>query len=122
MASVSLTDAWDREVTVSNGLLHYRNRAIDVLTFSDLRVKGKRVLINNFKENNNLPRANIICKDPETAKAIYDYIVETVYPPQSLSLSQTQTQTLSQTLSQLQQHQPLTLWSFLGCSRHSQTA
>jgi hypothetical protein len=112
MSSISLTDAWECEVTVSNGLFRYRNRAIDVLTFSDIRVKGKRVLINNFKENSNLPRANIICKDPETAKAIYDYILESVYPH---PLLQTQTQTQAQA-------QPFTLWSFLGCSRHSHSA
>jgi hypothetical protein len=100
MSSTPLTDAWDREVTVSNGLLHYRNRAIDIVTFSDLRVKGKRVLINNFKENTNLPRANIICKDAVTAKAIYDYIIESVYPPLPNNIVL----------------EP-TLWSFLGCSR-----
>ena len=83
MSSTHLTDAWGREVTISNGLFRYRNRAIDIREFGDIRVKGRRVLINHFKENIHAPRAIIICKDVDSANKLYEYILSEAYPPQS---------------------------------------
>jgi hypothetical protein len=98
---MSLTDAWDRPVTVSNGLFHYRNRAIDVLVINEIRTKGKRVLINHYKRNDGLPTAIIVCKDADAAVALYDYILEQTHPdPVEPDTTH-----------------PLTLWSFLGCGR-----
>lgn len=92
------TDAWDCPITISNGLFKYRNRVIDTITFVEIRLKGKRVLINHYKENKDSPRAIIVCADSDAAKLLYEYILEKVYlVPRN--------------------DESVTLWSFLRCPR-----
>jgi len=79
LAAAQPTDAWGREVTVSNGLLRYRNRAIDLASVDEYRVKGKRVFINYYKGNTGQPKAIIICKDVAAADALYEYILGEAY-------------------------------------------
>lgn len=79
MPSTPLTDAWGREVSISNGLFRYRNRAIDVSAFSEIRVKGRRVLVNHYKENTMEPKAIIICKDIDSANVLYEYILKKAF-------------------------------------------
>ena len=79
MPSTPLTDAWGREVSISNGLFRYRNRAIDVSAFSEIRVKGRRVLVNHYKENTFEPKAIIICKDIDSANVLYEYILKKAF-------------------------------------------
>lgn len=109
MSTQPPTDAWDRPITISNGLFQYRNRAIDILTFAEVRLKGKRVLINHYKENKDSPRAIIVCANPDAAKVLYDYIVEKVYPPLQTEMS----------VSTILSYEAPTLWSFLGCRRRA---
>ena len=124
------TDAWGHEVTVSNGLLRYRNRAIDLIAVSEYRVKGKRVFINYYRGNESEPKAIIICKDVAAADALYEYILEVAYP--SLKSKPLSSEEIQQFMNLSLQYvpkcfellfpsptpKPLTLWTFLGCGRH----
>lgn len=85
---------------------------------NEVRTKGKRVLINHYNRNKDLPTAIVVCKDAEAATALYEYILKERYgvcdttpqvkvPPVNGGINANITITDT----------PLTLWSFLGCGR-----
>ena len=82
-------DAWDSEVTIVNNFIQYRMRSLDLYAVSELKVKGKRLYINHFKENVSQPRMCIICKNHDDALEMYNAIHEqfenTLYTPTSPS-------------------------------------
>jgi hypothetical protein len=67
-------DAWDSEVSVVNKFIQYRMRSLALDVVSEMKVKGKRLYINHFKENVSQPKMCIICKNHEDAMDIYNYI------------------------------------------------
>lgn len=89
-----LTDAWGRPVTMTDTFFCYQNRSIDLNCIQEIRLKGRRVLINHFNRNTTLPTSIVVCKDHESANELYHYITGNLYAPPP---------------------EPLTLWSFLGC-------
>lgn len=69
-------DAWGNVVRVSDGFIHYRNRSIDVHSVDVIQAKGKRVFINHYRENNNLPKMCIICSSVNNATRLYEYLID----------------------------------------------
>jgi len=73
-------DAWGNEVTITTDYINYRNRSIDKFIINELKVKGKRVFINYYKENKDYPKMCIICKNIDEAKEMYEYILDNRNP------------------------------------------
>ena len=69
-------DAWGSFVRVSDGFIHYRNRSIDIHSVNVIQAKGKRVFINHYRENNNLPKMLIMCSSVNNATRLYEYLIE----------------------------------------------
>lgn len=67
-----LRDIWNNEVEITNSFVSYRNRLIDVHLIQTFQVKGKRLLINTFKQNESVPTMCIFFEDKEKAEAAYE--------------------------------------------------
>jgi hypothetical protein len=113
-------DAWGNLVRVSDGFVHYRNRSIDVHSVDVIQAKGKRLFINHYRENNNLPKMCIICSNSNDAIRLYEYLIEAV----KVEKPQTVYYKLPSELSQLFRKMNTYFFnfmpsnkSFLGCSR-----
>ena len=78
-------DAWGNLVVIKNNFIHYRNRAID---------------IDDYRENNDLPKMLIMCSNTNSATGLYEYIVEKMRVATSIHNVKFPT-----------------IWTFLGCSR-----
>jgi len=122
-------DAWGNLVVIKNDFIHYRNRALDIHAVNLIQAKGKRVFINHYRENNDLPKMLIMCSNTNSATGLYEYILEKMRVSESdvvynktyedimLFLNDSKFLLFNMATS-LQNVKFPTLWTFLGCSRH----
>lgn len=66
--SSSYVDNWNNPVVFGENFIEYRNRILDYGAINTFCVKNKRLLINFYKQNTNLPTMCIIFTDKEKAE------------------------------------------------------
>lgn len=78
--TTTLTDMWGNDVEVTNKYISYRNRLIDIHLIQTFQVKGKRLLMNTFKQNCAVPTMCIFFSSKEDADAAYNELKTIWYP------------------------------------------
>lgn len=106
MSFTIVPDAWnDPIIIVEAKYIEYRNRTIFNCVISEIRVKGRRVLINSYKTNTSEPKMTIICKNVEDAENLQDILVRSVGHSVNVD-TQCEPPSLFSSI-----------WTFLGCKR-----
>jgi hypothetical protein len=81
-----LTDIWGNNVEVTPSYVAHRNRLIDVHLIHTFQTKGKRLLINTFKQNEHVPTMCIFFESKEKAEEAYQVMKEIYYPTEQKAL------------------------------------
>ena len=74
-------DVWNNEVEITKGYVNHRNRLIDVHLIHTFQTKGKRLLINSFKQNECVPTMCIFFESNEKAEEAYELMKAVYYGP-----------------------------------------
>jgi len=74
-------DIWGNDVEITQGYVAHRNRLIDVHLIHTFQTKGKRLLINTFKQNECVPTMCIFFDSKEKAEEVYQVMKEVYYGP-----------------------------------------
>jgi hypothetical protein len=74
-------DIWGNDVEITQTHVSYRNRLIDVHLIHTFQVKGKRLLINSFKQNQSIPTMCIFFETKEKAEEVYGVMKDVYYAP-----------------------------------------
>ena len=72
-------DIWGNDVEITNDYISHRNRLIDVHLIHTFHTKGKRLLVNTFKQNEHVPTMCIFFESKETAEQAYQVMKEVFY-------------------------------------------
>ena len=75
----SVSDLWGNTLEVTPSYVAHRSRLIDVHLIHTFQTKGKRLLINTFKQNEHVPTMCIFFENKEKAQQAYDMMKETYY-------------------------------------------
>lgn len=118
-------DAWGNLVRVNNGFVNYRNRSIDILAVNVIQAKGKRVFINHYRENNDLPKMLIMCSSANNATRLYEYLIEELRESEAITSHYQLPSELSSLIHRMNTYffnflpspNVPNVWSVLGCSR-----
>ncbi len=76
-----LHDIWGNDVEITQGYVAHRNRLIDVHLIHTFQTKGKRLLINTFKQNECVPTMCIFFESKEKAEEAYEAMKSIYYGP-----------------------------------------
>jgi hypothetical protein len=76
-----LTDIWGNDVEVTSSYVSHRNRLIDIHLIHTFQTKGKRLLINTFKQNETVPSMCIFFESKEKAEHAYQVMKGVYYGP-----------------------------------------
>ena len=76
---VFVEDIWHNVIEITKDYISYRNRLIDIHLIHTFQVKGKRVLINSFKQNQSIPTMCIFFESKEKAEWFYGLLKRTYY-------------------------------------------
>jgi hypothetical protein len=79
-------DIWGNDVEITKAYVSHRNRLIDVRAIHTFQTKGKRLLINTFKQNEHVPTMCIFFDSKETAEDAYDVMKSVYYGESSKAL------------------------------------
>ena len=82
----SLTDLWGNTVEVTPSYVSHRNRLIDVNLIHTFQTKGKRLLVNTFKQNEHVPTMCIFFDNKEKAEEAYQMMKQVYYPTEQKAL------------------------------------
>lgn len=74
-----LTDIWGNTFEVTPSFVAHRNRLIDVHLIGTFQTKGKRLLINTFKQNEAVPTMCIFFDSKEKAQEAYEVMKQVYY-------------------------------------------
>ncbi len=77
-------DLWNNPLEISKAYVAHRNRLIDVHLIHTFQAKGKRLLINTFKQNAAMPTMCIFFDSKEKALQAYDLMKQVYYGPAPL--------------------------------------
>ena len=72
-------DIWGNDVEITGAYVSHRNRLIDVHLIHTFQTKGKRLLINTFKQNEHIPTMCIFFESKENAEQAYQVMKEVYY-------------------------------------------
>ena len=82
----SLTDIWGNTVEITPSYVSHRNRLIDVYLIHTFQTKGKRLLINTFKQNVTVPTMCVFFDNKEKAEEAYQMMKQVYYPTEQKAL------------------------------------
>lgn len=80
-----LYDFWENPVEITRSFVSHRNRTVDIHLIHTFQAKGRKLLVNTYKQNQSIPTMCIFFKDKETAEAAYREMKQIVYPENSPS-------------------------------------
>jgi hypothetical protein len=75
----SYSDRYGDTIVVSPNYIRYRNRLIDRMDIMEIRVVGKKFLINSFKQNVLSPTMCIHMESHDEALGFYDEVINQFY-------------------------------------------
>jgi hypothetical protein len=81
MATVTHTCAYGDDIIFSPTFIRYRNRLLDFRCVTEVKVKGRKLFINSYKQNKEFPTLCIHFKTTEDAKVVLDDLIDTWYYP-----------------------------------------
>jgi len=84
----TLTDIWGNTFEVTPSYVAHRNRLIDVHLIHTFQTKGKRLLINTFKQNEHVPTMCVFFDNKEKAEEAYESMKQVYYGVSPKSLVQ----------------------------------
>ncbi len=76
-----VNDIWGNDVEITTQYVAHRNRLIDVHLIHTFQTKGKRLLINTFKQNAAMPTMCIFFESKDKAEEAYQVMKEVYYGP-----------------------------------------
>jgi hypothetical protein len=76
----TIYDFWENPVEITRTHVSYRNRTLDVHLIHTFQAKGRKLLINTYKQNQMIPTMCIFFKDKEAAVEAYDTMMSVMYP------------------------------------------
>jgi hypothetical protein len=79
MSSSSITDLWGNTVDLTPTSISYRSRLVNVDSIQTVHIKGKRLLINTFKQNQGSPTMCIFFATKEDVNEAYDLVKEVCF-------------------------------------------
>jgi hypothetical protein len=82
----TVNDLWGHTLEVTPSYVAHRNRLIDVHLIHTFQTKGKRLLINTFKQNEAVPTMCIFFPSKETAEEAYQMMKDVYYPAEQKAL------------------------------------
>jgi hypothetical protein len=91
----TIYDFWENHVEITRSYISYRNRVIDVHLIHTFQVKGRKLLINTYKQNQMIPTMCIALKDKETALEAYKMMMSVMYPQKGAEKSFSQCDAMS---------------------------
>lgn len=74
-----VTDLWNNTFEVTPSYVAHRTRLIDVHLIHTFQAKGKRLLINTFKQNEHVPTMCIFFENKEKAQDAYEMMKGVYY-------------------------------------------
>jgi hypothetical protein len=77
--SVTLYDIWSNPIEITRSFVSYRNRLVDIHLIHTFQAKGRKLLINTYRQNQMIPTMCIFFKDKETAEDAYEQMKTVVY-------------------------------------------
>jgi hypothetical protein len=84
----SFNDMCKNQLEVTKDYILYRNRLLDTKTISTFRTKGKRLLINSYKQNSGEPTMLIMFSSKDDAQRAFDGLKAILYPQGSAPASE----------------------------------
>jgi hypothetical protein len=75
----TVSDIWGNAVEITPSYVAHRNRLIDVHLIHTFQTKGKRLLINTFKQNEAVPTMCIFFDNKEKAQEAYEVMKDVYY-------------------------------------------
>lgn len=79
-----VNDIWGNNVEITSSYVAHRSRLIDVHLIGTFQTKGRRLLINTFKQNEHVPTMCIFFDSKEKAEEAYQVMKEVYYGPSQL--------------------------------------
>jgi hypothetical protein len=76
----SFTDMCKNTLEVTKDYVLYRNRLLDTKAISTFRTKGKRLMINSYKQNSGEPTMLVMFSSKEDAHSAFEGLKSTLYP------------------------------------------
>jgi hypothetical protein len=75
----TLNDMWGNDVEITQSYVSHRNRLVDVNLIHTFHAKGKKLLINTYKQNDHVPTMCIFFENKEMAEEAYQVMKNTYY-------------------------------------------
>ena len=76
---ITLYDIWNNPVEITRSYVSYRNRLVDIHLIHTFQAKGRKLLINTYRQNQMIPTMCIFFEDKETAQNAYEQMKAVVY-------------------------------------------
>ena len=76
----TIYDFWGNPVEITRSYVAYRNRIVDIHLIHTFQAKGRKLLINTYKQNQMIPTMCIFFKDKEAAAEAYTEMKDILYP------------------------------------------
>lgn len=78
---MTLIDMWGNDVVITPSYVAHRSRLIDVHLIHTFHAKGKKLLVNTYKQNQHVPTMCIFFDNKEKAEEAYQAMREVYYGP-----------------------------------------
>lgn len=75
-------------VEVTQNYISYRNRLIDANSIVNFKTKGKRLMINSYRQNNGYPTMLIMFTDKESAQNAFEKLKQIFYSSAQYKITQ----------------------------------
>ena len=82
----TVNDIWGNNVEITPSYVAHRNRLIDVHLIHTFQTKGKRLLINTFKQNEAVPTMCVFFNSKEKAEEAYQMMKDVYYPAEQKAI------------------------------------
>lgn len=76
---ITLYDIWGNPVEISRSYVSYRNRIVDIHLIHTFQAKGRKLLINTYRQNQMIPTMCIFFEDKEKAQNAFEQMKAVVY-------------------------------------------
>lgn len=83
----TIYDFWGNPVEITSSYVAYRNRIVDIHLIHTFQAKGRKLLINTYKQNQMIPTMCIFFKDKESAAEAYTEMKDVLYPQKQAVVS-----------------------------------
>ncbi len=77
----TFNDMCKAPLEIAKGYVLYRNRLIDSSSITSFRTKGKRLMINSYKQNTSHPTMLVMFSSKEDAQRAFDGLRDALYTP-----------------------------------------